>query len=192
MKTVELIPASMFVCDECGRDSFVRHIVLDEDARTDEMIALEEKANLEIIEAIGPDGKKGGLCVTCHSQYGPEHHKYCGRCNPLRGYKRSLNRREDKNRRVSMYSNADVPVCRHCGLLMKGEPYYKGGPAYLPDGDRALTNHYGGYVCSERCDIGAARDVEESPPGVGKIPGGFPNCYSHDELAEKWKGFGYD
>lgn len=58
--------------------------------------------------------------------------------------------------------------CRKCGKQLRGKPYHMGGGALLPledGGGRAKVNHYGGYVCSYRCDYGAALDLEQSMPG---------------------------
>ena len=58
--------------------------------------------------------------------------------------------------------------CRNCGKLLRGKPYHMGGGAYLPldeGGGRAKSNHYGGYVCSQRCDYRAALSLEQSMPG---------------------------
>ena len=58
--------------------------------------------------------------------------------------------------------------CRGCGKALRGTPYYKGGPAYLPleeGGGQAKVNFYGGYVCSQQCDVNAALRLEQSMPG---------------------------
>lgn len=58
--------------------------------------------------------------------------------------------------------------CRGCGKLLRGTAYHLGGPAYLPldeGGGQAKVSHYGGYVCSGRCDYGAALRLEQTMPG---------------------------
>lgn len=59
--------------------------------------------------------------------------------------------------------------CRHCGKELRGEPFYKGGIAYLPlpKGGRAPVNYYGGYVCSRSCDYRTSLELERSMPGHG-------------------------
>lgn len=60
--------------------------------------------------------------------------------------------------------------CRHCGVKLIGKPYSMGGNAYLPPERgswQARVNHYGGFVCSERCDYEAALSLEQSMPGHG-------------------------
>ena len=76
-------------------------------------------------------------------------------------------------------------VCRGCGKLLDGSPYWKGGTAYVPaTGRRAQKNHYGGWVCSESCDRRAHLEQEQSMPGG---PGPFsldPN--TSRRITEKW------
>lgn len=66
-----------------------------------------------------------------------------------------------------MHSDADKAVCRNCGKELRGEPYHKGGSAYLPlpKGGRAPVNYYGGYVCSRQCDYRTSLELEQSMPG---------------------------
>lgn len=62
----------------------------------------------------------------------------------------------------------DEPVCRGCGLVLIGSPYWKGGSAYHPrTRERAQACHYGGWVCSEQCDRRATIEQEASMPGSG-------------------------
>lgn len=62
----------------------------------------------------------------------------------------------------------EVATCRGCGRILKGKPYYMGGQAYIPGTNKeAKCNYYGGYVCSESCDIHACLELEQSMPGHG-------------------------
>jgi hypothetical protein len=60
-------------------------------------------------------------------------------------------------------------VCVYCGKKLIGKPYHKGGYAYLPKGqhylERVKINYYGGYVCSDSCDLKHSWDLEQSMPG---------------------------
>ena len=57
-------------------------------------------------------------------------------------------------------------VCRGCGKLLDGSPYWKGGTAYDPVTRKsAKANHFGGWVCSESCDRRAHLEQERSMPG---------------------------
>lgn len=59
-------------------------------------------------------------------------------------------------------------VCRGCGLKLRGSPSWKGGLAHHPDpGGTVRTCHYGGWVCSRRCDINACVELEGTMPGCG-------------------------
>jgi hypothetical protein len=60
--------------------------------------------------------------------------------------------------------------CRGCGRAMLGEPYSAGKGAWIQDSKRhglirAPSCHYGGHVCSERCDRNACENLEGSMPG---------------------------
>lgn len=56
--------------------------------------------------------------------------------------------------------------CRGCGMKLDGKPYYMGGEAYHPiTKKKAKVNHYGGFVCSERCDFDSSLSLERSMPG---------------------------
>lgn len=67
-----------------------------------------------------------------------------------------------------MHSSDDKAVCRGCGLVLRGEPYWAGKPAYHPDtGVQVKVNYYGGFVCSRNCDIKASLELEQSMPGHG-------------------------
>jgi len=57
-------------------------------------------------------------------------------------------------------------VCRGCGLVLRGKAYYLGGKAFHPATNKqSKVNHFGGFVCSERCDYSAALELEKSMPG---------------------------
>ena len=61
-------------------------------------------------------------------------------------------------------------VCRGCGLKLRGSPSWKGGLAYHPDPKGEVhCCHYGGWVCSRRCDIKACVELEGTMPGCGGV-----------------------
>lgn len=67
-----------------------------------------------------------------------------------------------------MYSSDEHAVCRGCGRVLRGKPYWAGGSAYDPrTGERCPVNHFGGFVCSEQCDYRACLEQEQSMPGHG-------------------------
>jgi hypothetical protein len=72
-----------------------------------------------------------------------------------------------------MYSCTDTQaVCRGCGRHLNGNPYWKGGSAYIPradgsNGAAAKKNYFGGWVCSRGCDRRASLELERSMPGHG-------------------------
>lgn len=67
-----------------------------------------------------------------------------------------------------MHSSEQHAVCRRCGSVLKGKPYFMGGPAYHPrTNERCPTNHYGGFVCSPECDYRASLELEQTMPGHG-------------------------
>lgn len=59
----------------------------------------------------------------------------------------------------------DAAKCRGCGKTLEGKPYHTGGPAWLPNGRRAPSCFYGGWVCSRECDVRACLDLERTMPG---------------------------
>lgn len=62
----------------------------------------------------------------------------------------------------------ETATCRGCGRKLIGKPYWAGGQAYHPETrERAKVNSYGGFVCSYRCDVKAALELEQSMPGHG-------------------------
>lgn len=63
----------------------------------------------------------------------------------------------------------ETALCRGCRKILNGKPYYKGGQAYIPiTGEKAPSNFYGGFVCSEQCDIRVCLEMSSSMPGAGK------------------------
>lgn len=61
-------------------------------------------------------------------------------------------------------------VCRGCGLKLRGSPSWKAGLAYHPDPKGEVhCCHYGGWVCSRRCDIRACVELEGTMPGCGGV-----------------------
>lgn len=67
----------------------------------------------------------------------------------------------------------EVACCRGCGRLLDGKPYSRGGSAYVPHDNpnargprvQAKACHYGGYVCSQSCDVRATLALERTMPG---------------------------
>ena len=55
-------------------------------------------------------------------------------------------------------------------MVLKGIDYCYGGSAYHPHtGKRVPINHFGGFVCSERCDRSACLRMLSSMPGAGSV-----------------------
>lgn len=54
--------------------------------------------------------------------------------------------------------------CRGCGKLLIGKYPYAYDPKTKKD---AKWNYYGGFVCSEACDVRASLELEQSMPGHG-------------------------
>ena len=85
-----------------------------------------------------------------------------------------------------MTEHDDIATCRGCGKVLRGKPYWAGGSAYDPDtGTRAKVNHYGGFVCSRRCDFNASLRLEQSMPGHN-ITQTQLGCYSIESLRRNW------
>lgn len=85
-----------------------------------------------------------------------------------------------------MYSSDEHAVCRGCGKVLRGKPYWAGGYAYDPDtGVQAKTNHYGGYVCSYYCDKRASLEQERSMPGHSWEQASL-GCYARAALDRNW------
>lgn len=67
-----------------------------------------------------------------------------------------------------MHNSDTQAVCRGCGRVLRGKPYFMGGFAYHPiTGKRCPANFFGGFVCSEQCDRKASLEQEQSMPGHG-------------------------
>ena len=63
----------------------------------------------------------------------------------------------------------ETAKCINCGRILDGKPYHFGSGAYFPDTtERVPANFYGGYVCSESCDIKHSLYIGSSMPGAGK------------------------
>jgi hypothetical protein len=82
----------------------------------------------------------------------------------------------------------ETPACRGCGTALEGQPFYTGKPAYIRTNRFGLvpvpTCHYGGHVCSERCDRRASAQLEGSMPGcsdTGRLMGNLSS-----EISRKW------
>lgn len=59
--------------------------------------------------------------------------------------------------------------CECCRRALTGKPYHLGGLAYDPDtGERCPSNHFGGFVCSEHCDVQVCLRMLGSMPGAGE------------------------
>ncbi len=81
-------------------------------------------------------------------------------------------------------------TCRHCGMVLDGKPYHLGGLAYHPrTGEQVPSNHYGGWVCSQRCDWNAAMALEGTMPGCIGYRGSFCMAYQdRGAFDRKWEG----
>ena len=84
---------------------------------------------------------------------------------------------------------AEKAECRGCGRHMDGEPFHTGKPAWIMNHKRdglirAPSCHYGGHVCSERCDRRACAELEGSMPGCGNAGGLMGNLSA--EISRKW------
>ena len=67
-----------------------------------------------------------------------------------------------------MFSSEEHAVCRGCGMVLKGKPYFMGGQAYHPlTNQQCPANYYGGFICSQECDYRASLEQERSMPGHG-------------------------
>lgn len=67
-----------------------------------------------------------------------------------------------------MHSSETHAVCRGCGMVLNGEPHYKGKQAVHPrTGKTVPFCFYGGFVCSRTCDERACLEQERSMPGHG-------------------------
>lgn len=72
--------------------------------------------------------------------------------------------------------------CRSCRRELRGT--IRTGVTHPDTGETCKVNHYGGYVCSERCDREASIELERS------MPGGTPfkslSCYAQESLKRNW------
>jgi hypothetical protein len=85
-----------------------------------------------------------------------------------------------------MHSSEEHAVCRGCGLVLRGKPYYMGGRAYHPRTDKQCpVNHYGGFVCSEECDRRASLEQERSMPGHGNSQMSI-GSFARESLNRNW------
>ncbi len=77
-------------------------------------------------------------------------------------------------------------TCRGYGDILKGNAYYLGGDAYHPTTNkRCPINQYGGFVCSEQCDINACKELEGSMPG--NTGSSSLSIYALKKIKENWK-----
>jgi hypothetical protein len=83
--------------------------------------------------------------------------------------------------------NVTTATCRGCGCQLQGEPYSRGKDAYLPNGERAKVNHYGGFVCSRQCDFSSSLRLEQSMPGHGHEQASL-SSYAAQSLRDNWDG----
>ena len=79
--------------------------------------------------------------------------------------------------------DSEVATCRGCRRPLVTYPYAK-GRAYLPTGERAPANHYGGFVCSWDCDWRACVEMESSMPGAG--PSRRPGSGAMETIRANW------
>lgn len=80
----------------------------------------------------------------------------------------------------------ETAICRGCGKILNGKPYYTGGVAYHPDTNESCkVNFYGGFVCSELCDIKASKELEASMPG--NTGSGKLSTFAQNHIANNWK-----
>lgn len=71
--------------------------------------------------------------------------------------------------------------CRHCGKALKRTT----SGACNPDtGEEARQNHYGGWVCSRRCDYNECLDMTSSVPGAGGAT--RPSVYAQKQIDNNW------
>ncbi|MCZ4270775.1 hypothetical protein [Maritalea porphyrae] len=85
---------------------------------------------------------------------------------------------------------SEKATCRGCGRVLEGHPYHTGKSAWIMNHRkygliRAPSCHYGGHVCSERCDVKACRELEGSMPGYSGEPRRLSGNLDR-EIARKW------
>jgi hypothetical protein len=87
---------------------------------------------------------------------------------------------------MTMHSSDENAVCRGCGVVLKGKPYWRGGNAYHPrTGEKCKINHYGGYVCSRSCDFRSSLELERSMPGHSDNQREL-SCYAEQSFKRNW------
>lgn len=86
--------------------------------------------------------------------------------------------------------NEELPVkavCRGCGKLLNGKPYYMGESAYDPiTKERCKVNFYGGFVCSSVCDKEASLELERTMPGHTASQSSLSSS-AHNHWVNNWK-----
>lgn len=79
-------------------------------------------------------------------------------------------------------------TCRNCGKEFVGKPYHLGGTAYdNKTMERIPVNQYGGFVCSETCDIAVCIEVEGSMPGNTGHKLTSLSTYSQQKIKQNWR-----
>lgn len=82
-----------------------------------------------------------------------------------------------------MDKDNEVAECRNCGKKLIGKPYYMGGKAIIPEsGEFAKSNHYGGFVCSKKCDEETCFKVESYPDKCFRL-----SPYAIESLKKNWE-----
>lgn len=70
-------------------------------------------------------------------------------------------------------------------MELRGEPYYKGRPAFHPrTGDQVKVCHYGGFVCSRECDWRACVQQHASMPGCAGAA--RPDTFAMARIRANW------
>lgn len=87
-----------------------------------------------------------------------------------------------------MSQNLERAVCRGCGAVLDGKPYYMGGPPpAIPGTSRyAKACHYGGWICSEYCDRNTCLKLERTMPGHGERQTHLDGNLDQ-EITKKWR-----
>lgn len=76
--------------------------------------------------------------------------------------------------------------CRGCGRDLQGRDYAFGSVAHIPEtAERAKINHYGGFVCSPRCDYKASLDLEQTMPGHNAQQTKI-GCFAQESYNRNW------
>ncbi len=74
----------------------------------------------------------------------------------------------------------DRASCRGCRKEMQGEAYMYGN-----NRNGHKVNHYGGYVCSSKCDFNSSLDLERSMPGHSDRDRRL-SCFSQESFERNW------